>query len=93
MASLARAKGYVFPFIKDSGCRIADALGAKLTPEVFVFDRTGSLRYHGRIESKYGSPDLRNALEAILDDKPVRVPEARAFGCAITRDAERPGDH
>ena len=51
-----------------------------------MFDRQGRLRYHGRIESKYRSPDLKNALDAILTDRPVREPEAKAFGCAITRE-------
>jgi hypothetical protein len=31
------------------------------------------------------SPDLRNALEAILAGKPVPVPETKAFGCSIKR--------
>ena len=86
VASYARAHGHVFPFIKDRGNKIANLLGAQLTPEVFVFDRQGRLRYHGRIESKYRSPDLKNALDAILADRPVREPEAKAFGCAITRE-------
>jgi peroxiredoxin len=86
VVSHARAHGHVFPFIKDHGNKIANFLGAQLTPEVFVFDRQGRLRYHGRIESKYRSPDLKNALEAILGDRPVRVAEAKAFGCAITRE-------
>jgi peroxiredoxin len=85
MIPYARAHGHTFPLIKDRSNEIADALGAKLTPEVFVFDHQGTLRYHGRIESKYRSPDLRNALDAILANRPVRIAEAKAFGCAITR--------
>jgi hypothetical protein len=31
------------------------------------------------------SPDLRNALDAILGGKPVPVTETKAFGCTIKR--------
>jgi peroxiredoxin len=86
MVSYAHAHGHTFPLIKDLGNSIADRFGARLTPEVFVLDRASRLRYHGRIESKYRSPDLRNALDAILAGKPVRLAEAKAFGCAITRE-------
>lgn len=81
----ARKNGHTFPILKDSDNRIADLLGARRTPEVFVVDREGRLRYRGRIESKIGTPDLRNALEALLSGKPVKPAETKAFGCAIQR--------
>ncbi|HEX5855372.1 MAG TPA: thioredoxin family protein [Thermoanaerobaculia bacterium] len=87
----AEKHGFTFPVLKDEGNRIADAYGATKTPEVFVVDSKGTLIYHGRIDenqdepAKVKSPDLRNALEAILGGKPVPTAETKAFGCTIKR--------
>jgi peroxiredoxin len=77
--------GHAFDVIKDPDSRIADLLDARRTPEVFLLDPSGTLRYHGRIASKLTAPDLRNALEAFLQGKPIRPAETKAFGCSIPR--------
>jgi peroxiredoxin len=77
--------GHSFPIAKDPASRVAEALGARRTPEVFVLDHEGKLRYHGRIASKISSPDLKNALDALLAGRPVKPAETKAFGCAIPR--------
>jgi peroxiredoxin len=81
----AREHGHAFDIIKDPECRIADLLGAKRTPEAFLLDSGGTLRYHGRIASKISSPDLKAALEAFLEGKAIHPAETKAFGCAIVR--------
>jgi peroxiredoxin len=87
----AEKHGFTFPVLKDEGNRIADAYGATKTPEVFVLDPKGILIYHGRIDENQDepanvkSPDLRNALEAVLSGKPVPAAETKAFGCTIKR--------
>lgn len=79
-----------FTILKDNGNKLADMLGAQVTPEAFLFDASGKLVYHGRIdnaqdEAKVQSQDLRDALEAVLARRPVAKAEARAFGCSIKR--------
>lgn len=80
-----------FPVLKDDGNKIADAYGATHTPEVFVLDPKGNLLYHGRIDENQDdprgvkSPDLRNALDAVLSGRPVPAAETKAFGCTIKR--------
>jgi peroxiredoxin len=81
----ARDHGHTFDIIKDPENRVADLLDARRTPEVFLFDSSGTLRYHGRIASKLESPDLRAAIDALLDGKPIHPAETKAFGCAIPR--------
>jgi peroxiredoxin len=81
----AREHGHVFDIIKDSDSRIAELLDARRTPEVFLVDSRGTLRYHGRIASKISSPDLKNALESFLAGRPIRPAETKAFGCTIPR--------
>jgi len=82
--------GWPFHVIKDNGNVLADKLGAEHTPEAFVFDQTGKLVYHGRVdnsmhEDEVKQRDLRAALDAVLAGQPVPVTETRAFGCSIKR--------
>ena len=90
-AEHAAKQGFPFPVVKDDGNRVADLYGAQKTPEVFVLDPKGTLLYHGRIDESSDdpkgvkSPDLRNALDAILGARPVPVAETKAFGCTIKR--------
>lgn len=79
-----------FPILKDPGNKIADKLGASVTPEAYFIDAKSKLLYHGRIDNSRNaaqveSSDLRNALEQTLSGKPVEKTEARAFGCSIKR--------
>jgi hypothetical protein len=52
--------GHTFPIIRDPDGHLARLLDARRTPEVFLVDGAGKLRYHGRIAAKIGTPDLRN---------------------------------
>ncbi len=79
-----------FPILKDPGNKIADKLGASVTPEAYFIDVHNKLLYHGRIDNSRNpaqveTNDLRNALDAALSDKPVEKTEAKAFGCTIKR--------
>jgi peroxiredoxin len=79
-----------FPILKDPSNKIADKLGASVTPEAYLLDGSNKLIYHGRIDnSRNGdnieSTDLRNAIDASLAGKAVEKTEAKAFGCTIKR--------
>src|SRR5678816_2201775 len=79
-----------FPILKDPGNKIADRLGASVTPEAYFIDMNNKLLYHGRIDNSRNaaqveSNDLRNALDAALDGKTIEKTEAKAFGCTIKR--------
>jgi peroxiredoxin len=82
----ALRRGLTFPIVKDEGLRVADALGARVTPESFLIDAAGRLRYRGRVRSKIGQDDLKNALDEVLGGRSVKVPVAKVFGCALQRD-------
>jgi peroxiredoxin len=43
-----------FPVLIDVGQRVARQFGATRTAEVFVLDRTRTVRYHGEIDDRYG---------------------------------------
>jgi len=86
----ASQQKFTFTIVKDAGNRIADQLGAEHTPEAYLLDSTGKLVYHGRIDnqknaSMVSANDLRDAIDAVLEGKPVAKPTALAFGCSIKR--------
>jgi peroxiredoxin len=90
IAEHAKVHGFSFPILKDAGNVEADAFGAQVTPEAYVYDASWVLRYHGRIDDNMNvehakSPDLRNALDAVLAGKDAPVKETKAFGCSIKR--------
>ena len=79
-----------FTILKDPGNKIADKLGAAVTPEAYFLDTNYKLLYHGRIDNarnaaQVESNDLRNALDAALAGKAIEKTEAKAFGCSIKR--------
>jgi len=68
----------------------ADRFGATVTPEAFVIDSAGVVRYHGSIddsqnERRVGTQRLRSALDAVLAGRPPAQAETKAFGCSIKR--------
>ena len=84
------------PVLMDGEQKLADAVGATLTPEVAVLDADFVLRYRGRIDNGFAargkdrtagasSGELRDVLEALVAGKPVKVASAPAIGCAIER--------
>ncbi len=98
IAAYARLHGVKFPVLKDLNNELADRIGATRTPEVFVLDRKGVVRYQGRIDDQYGltvgsnyaKPELNqrnlaDALDQLLTGKEIAVPLAPATGCLIGR--------
>ena len=90
VAEHAKAVGWAFPVYKDEGNRVADRFNAQVTPENYVIDRAGEIRYHGSIDdsqnaARVHSQSLRAALDAVLAGSAVATPETKAFGCSIKR--------
>jgi peroxiredoxin len=86
----ARRVGFPFAVYKDPNNVLADRFDAQVTPESFVMDSSGTIRYHGSIddsmeESHVRVQRLRAALDALLAGKPVTSTETKAFGCTIKR--------
>lgn len=86
----AKAVGFAFPVYKDSNNELADRFNAQVTPESYVIDSTGTMRYHGSIDdsqnpARIQKQPLRTALDAVLAGSAVTIPETKAFGCSIKR--------
>ncbi len=83
MVENAQAHGQEFSLVRDKDATLANRLGASCSPEAYVIDGEGRLRYRGWVLSKQRSPDLKRALDALLNGRPVRPARTKAFGCAI----------
>jgi len=90
----ARERKLPFPVIKDAGQQVADAFGARRTPEVFLLDGNRTIRYRGRIDDQYGytyrraaptRTELKDALDELLAGKAIAVTESECLGCLIGR--------
>ena len=98
VAAHATKHGITFPMLKDVGNEVADAFGAERTPQMFVLDAEGVIRYQGRIDDQYGfdfgvgyqkpqltRADLAEAIDELLAGKEVSVAHTEAKGCIIGR--------
>jgi peroxiredoxin len=79
VAAHVKAQGWAFPMVKDEGQVIADRLAARATPEAFLVDAEGRLRYRGWVKSRQESPDLQRALDDVLAGRPVRRADFLSF--------------
>src|SRR5262249_26288412 len=94
VADHAKKNQLPFPVLKDDDQKVADQFHASRTPEAFLLDATGAIRYHGRIDDQYGigvqrlkatSRDLADAITALLDGKVIANPVVDVSGCYIGR--------
>ena len=90
MAEEVKQFGYVFPYLFDETQEVAKAYHAACTPDIFLFDRTGTLVYRGQFDSSRpgnGIPvtgaDLRAALDKVLAGQPVPTDQKASIGCNI----------
>ena len=89
----ARDFSLKFPIARDRHGAFARKLGAKVTPEAFVIDAEGKVRYHGRIDDQFvarrkrnvnpSSSELKDAIAAVLSGKEVKAPYVEAVGCPM----------
>jgi peroxiredoxin len=85
----ARDRGFTFPYLYDGDHQqVSRAYGPVATPHVFIFDRDRKLRYAGRVDDSENPAgisvhDTRNAIEALLNGRPVPVDKTKTFGCSI----------
>jgi peroxiredoxin len=77
--------------LRDAGQLVAGRYGAQTTPEAFLIDSQGILRYRGAVDDvslRQHEPTrfyLQEAVEALLADQLPEITGAQPFGCTIVR--------
>jgi hypothetical protein len=92
----AHLLAYGYPAIKaitDPTQKLAQSVGATVTPEAVILDAKRRMLYRGRIDDRFvelgrerpapTTQDLRDALIAALSNKPIDSPATQAVGCVI----------
>jgi peroxiredoxin len=75
------------PYLRDADQEFVAAYGATATPEVFVLDRQGIVRYHGAPDADHDNPAenarwIRDALDDLLAGRNVGRPQTSPAGCS-----------
>ena len=80
-----------FPAVVDKDQKFLKMLDGKCSSEIFLTDKAGVLRYHGRVDDSTFDPkavkkrDLEAAIVQVARGQRVTNPEVPAMGCAIPR--------
>lgn len=78
-----------FPYIRDMTQDVAHCFGARKTPEVFLLDKGGVVRYRGQIDDSANDSQavqvdyLRRAIAQLLDGEPVTLASTEPVGCSV----------
>jgi len=88
MARFVRDQNWPIPYLYDESQDVARALGAHVTPHVFVLDADHRLRYRGAPDADHKDPAhdarwLRDALDAVLAGDAPPQTETRPRGCSV----------
>ena len=80
--------GWPHPYLRDESQDVARDFGAKTTPDVFVLDAEGVLRYRGAPDADHRSEAenaawLREALDAVLAGQEPARAESEPVGCSV----------
>jgi peroxiredoxin len=92
-AAHAKEYGYTIPVLVDRHHDLVKRLGVVAVPTAVVIGRDGSVHYQGRIDNRYfalGKPreaatsdELRIALDAVIEHRPLAVARTKVIGCAV----------
>jgi len=88
MKERAEEKGFKFDYLYDPSQEIGRAFGAMVTPHAFLLDENHKVVYMGAIDdnmnpNKAEQFHLRDALDAVLEGRPVETSETKPMGCGI----------
>jgi peroxiredoxin len=90
MKALAESDGFKFPFLFDETQSVAKTFDAACTPDFFLFDAKHVLVYRGQFDDSRPSnnkpvtgADLRAAIRAVVESRPVTVEQKPSVGCNI----------
>ena len=84
-----KEKSFNFHYLFDESQEVAKMYGAERTPEVFLFNEIGLLKYQGTIDDNYENEAevkikyVEDAIESLISGKDPKVTQTDAVGCTI----------
>jgi peroxiredoxin len=87
--TMAGEFGITTPILLDETGKVGKMYGAKRTPEMYVIDAEGVLRYWGAIDDDSGFRTIgktnyvESAIKSVLAGETVKVQKTKAYGCSV----------
>jgi peroxiredoxin len=81
--------GIPFPYLIDESQEVARSYKAQCTPDIYLFDGSDRLVYHGRIDDNWQDPakvtrqELGEAIINVAQGKPLTGKQHPTIGCSI----------
>lgn len=89
MKKLVKKKNVSFVYLRDDTQEVSRKYDAVCTPDIYLYGQERKLLYRGRMddnwqdESAVRSNDLRNAIDAVLQNRLVETKQVPSMGCSI----------
>ena len=88
MKERAKERGFNFAYAYDPSQKVGRDLGASVTPEFFVYNKSRQLVYMGSMDDSQQPARIKNryleaAVEAALKGETPATAETRPFGCSV----------
>ncbi len=89
---IAEEKSHATAYLVDKEGTVGQEYGAKTTPHMFIISPEGTLIYEGGIDDKPSTDRediktavnyVREALNAAMNGRPVKVTTSRSYGCSV----------
>jgi len=78
-----------FPYLVDESQQVARALRAQCTPDIYLYNNSSELVYHGRVddnwkdESQVKNHELKAAMENLMSGEAIGATQHPSMGCSI----------
>jgi len=90
LKEMAQEFRFSFPYLYDENQEVAKKYKAACTPDFFLFDENRKLVYRGQLDDSRPAnnipvtgKDLREAIEDVLNNRPVNPNQKPSVGCNI----------
>lgn len=81
--------GILFPYLIDQAQEVAASFKAQCTPDIYLFDKTKKLVYHGRVDDNWQDEksvtreELKAAVKNLAEGKSIDSTQYPSLGCSI----------
>lgn len=87
LRTFAQRRGIIFSLHRDATGDVASQFGARVTPELFLLDRRGTLVAHASLHDDKARQAFDAALESVLQGQPIAAASRPVEGTPLDRPA------